>query len=578
MGKIFTKKVSLVLLIVLAALGYFGYRSASLSSQNVYTVAKGLIVQKVSETGRIVNAKDFDLSYGVGGEVSRVYAEVGDRVEQGAALTELDRKELEIQLRQAQARRATVQAKLDQLLAGAKPEDIQVYETAMDNAETALRNAKAAFENAEVSLSDARTNLENVKTKAEADLGQAYSGALAALQKAVVIGKTALITLSNIQYAHFTDTSQESIRLIEAKAVAVEVLLGVPNAGRYTAGSLSQLDKGVFGMVQDAVYNPAYESIDIALLKVSDALQKVKQALEAVPVVAELTAAENINLNTEKSNVSTEIIAVSESRQAIGVQNAVNENRVSAAQEKFNTAQSALDASRGDLKLARGALETAKNELAFKEAGPREVDTAVYQSQVQDAQGAVELLEKQLQDTALRAPAAGIITRVSVEKGERVAPNQVIVSLMSRAYYELEVYIAEENIAGIALGMPIEFTLDAFSKNSRFKAQVALIEPVATIIEDEVYYKVKGRLQEDIVGVREGMTADADIILVRKSDVLLIPEKAVKEINGQRFVLVKKGWLGKEPRSVELGARGNGLMEVKQGLAEGEKVLADFAD
>lgn len=75
-NKTFAKKIVFALLIVIIILGYFGWRYWSAYSQDVYTVTKGSITQKVSEIGRIISARDFDLVYGIGGEISNLYKDV----------------------------------------------------------------------------------------------------------------------------------------------------------------------------------------------------------------------------------------------------------------------------------------------------------------------------------------------------------------------------------------------------------------------------------------------------------------------------------------------------------------------
>lgn len=535
MNKTITKKIAFALLIILIILGYLGYRYWSAYSRDIYTVTKGSITQKVSETGRIISAKDFDLAYGVGGEISNVYVEVGEEVKEGDALIELDKKELKIQLSQAQARQSTAQAKLDQLLAGASEEEIKVFQTALSNAE--------------VAFADAKENLEDVMATAKENLDQAYEDVLNTLDDSYLRVYNASNKADLIQRTYFSSSDQESLKVQENKNKIKK--------------NLNQTKKYLDITKND----PENENIDTALIEfknalsnIYDALSAIREATEAVSYRNTVSSADKTSLDTHKTNINTALTNVVNDQQNISSIKLTNEVNI-------NTAEAQLS-------IAEGILSTARDQLALKKASPREVDTAIYRSQIQDTKGSIELLRKQLQDTALRAPVAGIITKVNAEEGERIALNQIIVSLMSEARYELEVYIAEENITKIAIGLPIEFTLDAFSKDLRFKAQVKSIEPSATIIEDEVYYKVKGGLQEDITGILEGMTADVDIILAAKDNILFVSKEVLKTANGQNFVFVKTGLFKKEKRNIEVGLEGDGFAEIKNGLAEGEKIFA----
>jgi len=537
--KLISKNKIIISVVILFLLGFAGYILVSNYSKNIYTVNRGTIIQKVSETGRIISEKDFNLSFKTNGIVQNVYVKVGTKVKKGEILVELDKKELEIQLNKARAQRATVRARLTQLTAGATKEDINVYESNVVNAQTNVANSVISVENSKIALEDAKRNLIN-------KMQDAFTSSDDAVRNRV---DQFFSNPRSVNPKINFSTSESSLESdIEWQRTIIEATLTSWKL------PLSQL---------------TIESDFSAYIKTSkDNLNQIKSFVDKVSLV--------VNAAVSNSELSQTTIDAWKSDVAVARVN-VNTSlgALSMAEEKMNNEQSALKVANGNLQVAKGALQKAKDELASIKAEPRSIDTAVLGSQVDVAQGAIDLLQKELNDTKLRAPSDGVITNVPIEQGERVAPNQVVVSLISESRFELEVYIPEESITKIKEGQPIEFTLDAFPLNDLLNGEVISIEPAATIIEEEVYYKVKGTIDNDIFGMREGMTADVDIIIGKKLNVLLVPVKAIREIDGNKTVLVSNGLFDKTKRIVKTGLSSGGFIEVTSGLKEGDVVIIE---
>ncbi len=103
-------------------------------------VSKGSVIQAVTVTGKTKPAEKVDLAFEKSGRVTHVYVEVGDRVVEGQSLVAIDASELSAQLQQANGNVAAQQAKLDELKRGARPEDIRLSETDLENARQNLAN------------------------------------------------------------------------------------------------------------------------------------------------------------------------------------------------------------------------------------------------------------------------------------------------------------------------------------------------------------------------------------------------------------------------------------------------------
>lgn len=149
------------------------------------TVEQGSLVSAITAVGSVVPREQVPHAFGVAGRVAEVLVEVGDRVEVGEVLARLESSELTLQLQEAEAVRAGAQAQLDQLTAGARPEEIIVARANLDAAEARLAAAEEDLRELEddnrataAQLRAAETNV--VVLEAQRDAAQAQRDLLAA--------------------------------------------------------------------------------------------------------------------------------------------------------------------------------------------------------------------------------------------------------------------------------------------------------------------------------------------------------------------------------------------------------------
>ena len=109
----------------------------------IVTVERGSLATSVTATGSILPSSEATLSFQIGGQVSGIAVEAGERVQKGQVLIQLDIRDLELQVQSAEATLASAQAQLDQLQAGPRPEEVAAAEANLAAAQSAL-NAAAA--------------------------------------------------------------------------------------------------------------------------------------------------------------------------------------------------------------------------------------------------------------------------------------------------------------------------------------------------------------------------------------------------------------------------------------------------
>lgn len=471
-------------------------------------VSRGTISEEVSITGRVVSLNDISLAFEKSGRVIGVYHEVGDKVVPGAVLVALDGQDLFAQKLEAEASVKAEQARLTEMKGGARPEELQIKETAVRQSEQKLVNAYAGTLPV---------------------LGDAYINADDAVRKQV----DSLIDRDEEVDPKLLFETSDSRAQIDAEA------------GRY----ISRNELNAWRKELDALYVTATSSdLDTALtrakahlLSIAAFLNRLSDAVQAAQRVSTDTLA------TYKTNVN-------------------------AARTKVATALTNVASTLDEVSNDKLTLEQSKNDLALSRAGSAPEAVLAQEAKVEQASAKVAQIDAQIQKTVLRSPIPGVVTKVDVKKGELVAPNVNVVSLISDSNFQIEANVPEVDIGKVALGDSVRVTLDAFP-GEIFLGRVGVVEPAETIIDGAVNFKIKIVFDKDDDRVKSGFTANLDIQTNTKENVLLLPQFAIIQ-NDQGTFVRKKVNGGTEDVPVKLGIRGSdGKVEVLSGVSEGEEVV-----
>jgi multidrug resistance efflux pump len=230
--------------------------------------------------------------------------------------------------------------------------------------------------------------------------------------------------------------------------------------------------------------------------------------------------------------------------------------------------QTTIDKYRTDVTTARQNVNSAAAALISQGDKLRE---SVSDVPVQAAR--VALAEARLAKSRLVAPFTGVISTQDAEVGETVSVGSPLVRLISQSY-EIETYVPEVSIAGVALGNPAMVTLDAYGTSVLFPASVAMIDPAETIKDGVSTYKVTLVFTSPDARIRSGMTANIEIETLRKASVLLIPERIIVRDSSTTSVYVLVGDKESEKREVVVGERdSSGNVEIISGVSIYEALL-----
>ncbi len=225
--------------------------------------------------------------------------------------------------------------------------------------------------------------------------------------------------------------------------------------------------------------------------------------------------------------------------------------------------------SEAQLKSAQAQIQAARDQLA--RLSPTSDDIVQAQANADAARAARDLAKQRLDEATLFAPFDGTITMLDLDPGAVVQPGKPVLTLANIDQLQIKLNIDETDIPRVALGQSVSLDLDAFP-GKEIQGSVIDIAPGASTVQGVVNYEVKIQLKPTDVAIRPGMTANANIQVARKDNVLLVPVRAVRSSGGKLVVTILSGGRTKEV-PVTLGLSNDQESEVLSGLNEGDQVV-----
>ncbi len=190
---------------------------------------------------------------------------------------------------------------------------------------------------------------------------------------------------------------------------------------------------------------------------------------------------------------------------------------------------------------------------------------------VKAAQAQLDLARIALNDSVIRAPMSGIVSKRHVQAGEKVAPDMPVFTIVNLSELTLEAQVPASDIPRVKVGQEVAFKVDGFQQRE-FSGKVARINPAAEPGSRAmlVYVSVANH-DGALLG---GMFAKGGIVTARSAVTPVVPLAAVRDEQGRQVVYrIDQGNVVAQP--VKLGLRNDdlGYAEVTEGLAPGAQVI-----
>jgi len=168
------------------------------------------------------------------------------------------------------------------------------------------------------------------------------------------------------------------------------------------------------------------------------------------------------------------------------------------------------------------------------------------------------------------SPRDGIVLERNVTEGMRAQPGETLFRIADHRMVWAIIDVAERDLGAMAAGQRTIVRARSFP-GREFAGKINVIYPQMT--KETRTARVRVELPNPDLLLIHDMYVDAEIETGSAESVLAIPESAVLDSGSRQAVLVDKGEGRFEPREVKLGHRGEGFVEVREGLTEDDPVV-----
>lgn len=219
----------------------------------------------------------------------------------------------------------------------------------------------------------------------------------------------------------------------------------------------------------------------------------------------------------------------------------------------------------GEVAVAKARLEDAQREWERLKNGSDEADIMAAQARVAAIQATIDMAH-------ITAPFAGTVTDTNVQIGDQVNPGTNAFRIDDLSRMLVDVMVPEVDINNIKIGQEVDLTFDAIT-NKEYSGKVVEVARVGTTTAGVVNFEVTIEILNPDEQVRPGMTAAVNIVISNLTDILLIPNRAVRMVDGKRVIYLMKNGVPTEVQ-IEIGSSSDTLSELISGdVKEGDTII-----
>lgn len=464
-------KFLLPVLVIAAVLGVRTYtRIAASKELDRALVASGTI-----------EATEADISPEVSGRIVEMLVDEGDSVIKGQVIAVLDDEEIRAQVEQARGNLTTAQARLSDLLAGTREEQVR---QARANHQKALSNAQGARD-----IYGTTSESYSKSTELRAQLASAEANYKAAIkEREAAEARLALVK----EGPRKEEVSRLQANLQQAQA---QLKLAEEDYKRYAALYKEGAISG--------------QQFDNALAK-RDSQRAARDAAEAQHREA-LAGSRPEEIKEAQARLAQAQARVTGAKQSLEAAKQIYADRLQSRQQ--------MESARTNHQSSDAQVQAAKAELDLLLAGATRDTIEAARGQVEQTKGALAAAENRLRDTAVVAPEDGVVTDRFREVGEFVTPGSPVIRVAKMDQVWLRVYAPLPSLGKVNVGQQALVQADTYP-GKHYAGRVSSIsqEPEFTpknvqTNEERVklVYAIRIDLENKSRELKPGMPADATI-------------------------------------------------------------------
>ncbi len=559
------KFLTTLIISTLAVGGYLTYRSfrgsAGQASYVLGSVEKGTLITTISGSGQISVSNQIDLKAKASGEILKINVVSGQNVKKGQVLVQLDAREAYKAIRDAEAN--------------------------LENAKIALEKTKQPAD--QLSILQAENSLnqaKEAKIKAEDNLTNGYEDAFNAIASAFLDLPSIVTSLHDILYSKGVDLSEDTIAGDQENILALMNAVAEPDrAGLRSFQNSATSDYQTARLKYDlnfADYKKINRSAEQAAI---EAL--LDQTLAVTKLIAQAAKSESNYLDSwtdyRIKRSERTFLKVTEYQTALASQISQVNNHLT---DLLAIQRSLVDNREAIVNADRTIIEKTVS-LAKLYAGATPLDIKSQELSVKQKENALLDVKEKLTDYSIRAPFDGVVATLEVKRGDSLSSGGAVATLITSQSLA-EISLNEVDAAKIKVGQKATLTFDAL-ENLTLTGSVLEVDSLGAVSQGVVTYQVKIGFDTQDEKIKPGMSVSASVITNTKQDVLLVPNSAVKSLNGDFYVEVPdeeafvsitgadaNGLNLKNPprrQFVQIGLANDSLTEITEGLAAGEQVI-----
>lgn len=306
---------------------------------------------------------------------------------------------------------------------------------------------------------------------------------------------------------------------------------------------------------------------------------------------------------------------VTEGQELFTVKSTATDQETQAAYSNYLTALSALNAAKSNANLYRAdmyakwkeytdlatnstyetddghakeserlAAEFQISQDSWKAAEAKYNDQQTAIAQAQAAVSSTSLLYQATQNATVKAQVAGTVANLSLSQGgtvKAVTPTVVVTPALTLANFsttEVLITLTETDAIKVKPGQDVTLDISAVDDKT-YKGTVVRVDDIGTSNKGVIQYSAYIEINNPDKQLKSGMTVDVDITTKKVSDVLAVPNSAVKPYKGGRAVRIV------DPKTkelvfvpVQIGIKGEQKTQIIKGLKDGQEIVTALSN
>jgi HlyD family secretion protein len=542
---------------------YFGFKTlAAEKTETKYflsAVQKGTLITTITGSGQISASNQIDIKTKASGDVTSFNVIKGQEIKAGSKIATLNAKDVLKTIRDAEANLASAKLSMEKAMQPADSLSILQAENSLiqsqENKQKAEDELKKAYEDGYNNIANAYLELPNIMSSLDD----------------MLYGNDFDYSIDNVDYyamdAGILDNADRAKNFKDSVTQSYELarVAYVNNFDNYKASSRFS-DNSIIESLIDESYNTV-KLIAETIKNTNNLIQYYYDVLSSKNMRVQPLATTHLSsLSSFTGKTNSQLLTI------LSTKRSIQTNKESILSSDRTIAEKT--ASLAKLKADIDPLDYESQQLAIRQR-----------------QNALNDAREKLADYTVRAPFDGVIAATSIKKNDSISSGTTVATIITKQKLA-KISFNEIDIAAIQIGQKATLTFDAIM-DLDLTGEVVEIDTLGTVNQGVVTYDATIMFDTQDERIKPGMSITVSIITNAKTDILLIPNGAVKTFGSTYYVemfdketIALSGYNTSTASTgisfttlpnqypIEVGLSNDSYTEVISGLAEGDLIVS----